>query len=100
MIAKLTPNITYPFMVHWGFLYIKEDSGPTIDLLCAVNTNPAVPTSIPIIINILPRFFLSMPFCYHRLLFLGSGAKCSIVNKCQNWLIGLSFAIPTPFIIS
>ena len=62
MIAKLTPKITYPFMVHWGFLYIKEDSGPTIDLLCAVNTNPAVPASIPIIINILPRFFLSMPF--------------------------------------
>ena len=100
MIAKLTPKITYPFMVHWGFLYIKEDSGPTIDLLCAVNTNPAVPTSIPIIINILPRFFLSIPFFYHRMLFLGFGAKCCIANKCQNWLIGLSFAIPTPFIIS
>jgi hypothetical protein len=68
MIAKLTPKITYPFMVHWGFLYINEDSGPTIDLLCAVNTNPAVPASIPIIINILPVH----TFFYHRMLFSAS----------------------------
>ena len=55
MIAA-SPDITYPFMVHWGFLYIKEDSGPTIDLLCTVNTNPAVLTSIPIIVNVLLDF--------------------------------------------
>ena len=105
--ASIGPYIGTSFALHDSTLgvntWLASDNSTqlnTIDLLCAVNTNPAVPTSIPIIINILPRFFLSMPFCYHRLLFLGFGAKCSIVNKCQNWLFGLSFAIPTPFIIS
>jgi hypothetical protein len=60
MNAKPTPKITYPFMVHWGLLYIKEDSGPTIDLLCAVNANPAIPAIIPVITNIFPNFLLSI----------------------------------------
>jgi hypothetical protein len=34
---------------------MKEDCGPTSDLLCAVNTNPAIIETIPITINILLR---------------------------------------------
>jgi hypothetical protein len=60
MNAKPTPKITYPFMVHWGLLYIKEDSGPTIDLLCAVNANPAIQAIIPVMTSIFPKFLLSI----------------------------------------
>jgi hypothetical protein len=53
--AKPIPNITNPFMVHSGLPYIKDDCGPTSDLVCAINTNPAVIGRTPITINILLR---------------------------------------------
>ena len=57
-IMKPTPKIKNPFNVHAGLLYIKEDCGPTNDLLCAVNTKPAIIQTIPITINILLRYLI------------------------------------------
>ena len=57
-IMKPTPKIKNPFNVHSGLLYIKEDCGPTSDLLCAVNTDPASMQTIPTIINILLRYLI------------------------------------------
>ncbi|MDF2769737.1 MAG: hypothetical protein K0S91_2572 [Nitrososphaeraceae archaeon] len=57
-IAKPTPEIKKPLIVHSGLLYIKEDCGPTIDLLCAVNTNPAIISIDPTTINVLLRYLL------------------------------------------
>jgi hypothetical protein len=57
-IAKPTPEIKKPLTVHSGLLYIKEDCGPTIDLLCAVNTNPAIISIDPTTINVLLRYLL------------------------------------------
>lgn len=55
---KPTPKIKNPFNVHSGLLYIKEDWGPTSDLLCAANTNPDIIQTIPITINILLRYLI------------------------------------------
>jgi hypothetical protein len=64
-IAKPTPEIKKPLRVHSGLLYIKEDCGPTIDLLCAVNTNPAIISIDPATINVLLRY----PLFIHRYLY-------------------------------
>jgi hypothetical protein len=67
--AKPIPNITNPFMVHSGLPYIKDDCGPTSDLVCAIKTNPAVIDSTPITINILLRCLIiptyNLPCIFH-----------------------------------
>jgi hypothetical protein len=43
--AKITSpiiKIVNPFTVHWGLLYINEDCGPIVELLCATNIIPAI----------------------------------------------------------
>jgi hypothetical protein len=50
IIATPIPAIMLPFIVHSGFLYMKELSGPTRDWLCAVNSIPNAMIIEPIII--------------------------------------------------
>jgi hypothetical protein len=50
-----TIEIANPFTVHSGLLYIKEDFGPTIELLCAINTIPAIRSIHPTTIKILTK---------------------------------------------
>jgi hypothetical protein len=48
-------EIVNPFTVHWGLLYINEDCGPIIELLCATNIIPAIISINPTTSNILTR---------------------------------------------
>jgi hypothetical protein len=69
-----------------GLLYIKEDCGPTSDLLCAVNTNPAIIETIPITINILLRCLVIptyiLPCIFHfRLVILLSARKSKLQKQ-------------------
>ncbi len=55
------PVTMKPLMVHVVLLYINEEDGPTIDLLCNVNIIPRIISMIPTIYNDLPTsFFRSM----------------------------------------
>src|SRR5215204_5639254 len=74
-ITNPTPKIKNPFIVHSGLLYMKEDCGPTSDLLCAVNTNPAIIETIPITIYILPCIF------HFRLVILLSARKSKLQKQ-------------------
>jgi len=42
------PIIIEPLTVHPGLLYMNEEDGPTMDLLCSVNIIPKMVNIIPI----------------------------------------------------
>jgi hypothetical protein len=45
------PIIIEPLTVQPGLLYINEEDGPTMDLLCSVNIIPIIVSIGPTIIN-------------------------------------------------
>ncbi len=52
------PIIIEPLTVQPGLLYMNEEDGPTIDLLCSVNIIPKIVNIRPTIINgLLARLF-------------------------------------------
>ena len=69
---------------------MKEDCGPTSDLLCAVNTNPAIIETIPIIINILlrclviPNYILPCIFHFRLAILLPAGNQSCKNRKKKN----------------
>jgi hypothetical protein len=46
------PIIIEPLTVQPGLLYINEEDGPTMDLLCSVNIIPRIVSIGPTIINV------------------------------------------------
>jgi hypothetical protein len=50
-IAIPTPMTTKPLTVQLGLLYIKEEGGPMMDLLCNVNVIPRMINMTPTINN-------------------------------------------------
>ncbi|MFZ0515200.1 MAG: hypothetical protein WAM14_26620 [Candidatus Nitrosopolaris sp.] len=51
------PMTMEPLTVQPGLLYINEEDGPTMDLLCNVNIIPRIINMIPTTINDLPMSF-------------------------------------------
>ncbi|HEY6537149.1 MAG TPA: hypothetical protein VIY08_15345 [Candidatus Nitrosocosmicus sp.] len=45
------PIIIEPLTVQPGLLYMNEEDGPTMDLLCSVNTIPKIVNIMPTVIN-------------------------------------------------
>lgn len=56
-IAIPTPITMEPLIVQLGLLYINEEDGPRMDLLCNVN-------SIPKIINMRPKTVRDLPMYF------------------------------------
>jgi hypothetical protein len=62
------PIIIEPLTVQPGLLYMNEEDGPTMDLLCSVNTIPRIIIIRPNIINgLLTRLFR---FINYKVLFI------------------------------
>jgi hypothetical protein len=53
-----------PFTVHLGLLYINEDCGPIIELLCAINIIPAITSTNPTTSNSLTKMGFLIPMIY------------------------------------
>jgi hypothetical protein len=51
------PITMEPLIVQSGLLYINEEDGPTMDLLCNVNTIPKIINMRPKTIRDLPMYF-------------------------------------------
>ncbi len=61
-----TAEIANPFSVQLGLLYMNEDCGPIIELLCAMKIIPAITSIDPTIRNILIKTgpFIIITECY------------------------------------
>jgi hypothetical protein len=60
------PIIIEPLTVQPGLLYMNEEDGPTMDLLCSVNIIPRIVSIMPMIINdLLPRLFRFINYRYN-----------------------------------
>ncbi len=57
-----------PFTVHLGLLYINEDRGPIIELLCPTNIIPAITSTNPATSNSLTKmgFLIIMKLIIHH----------------------------------
>lgn len=65
-IAIPTPMTTKPLTVQLGLLYIKEEGGPMMDLLCNVNVIPRMINMTPTINNDLSMSFFGFINYIHQ----------------------------------
>jgi hypothetical protein len=60
------PIIIEPLIVQPGLLYMNEEDGPMMDLLCSVNIIPRIVSIMPMIINdLLARLFRFINYRYN-----------------------------------